>query len=64
MSSLNLAAASEEITVAAVDNNQERVEITQLFNKVSFGFFFGGRLISRNSSSTLISLRLSRCAKI
>lgn len=37
---MNLAAASEEIMVAAADNNQERVEIAQLYNKVSFVFIF------------------------
>lgn len=51
MSCLNLAAASEEIMVAAVDNNQARVEIAQHYNQVSCVFFFGGRLMSKTSIS-------------
>jgi len=39
VSSLNLAAASEEIMGAAVDNNQARVEIAQHYNQVSYAFF-------------------------
>ena len=62
---MNLAAASEEIMVAAADNNQERVEIAQLYNKVRFVFIFlvaGSNVY--NHFNTNLYLLLSRCAKI